>query len=105
MLLDFSTYLFLTLFCDVGGNMVHKPDVTTLWAYVTQAHKKNFFSEPWIPVLFFPAETESATRWTPTRQDFDITSKNTKKFTGSNKIIYFMLLSTPFLRNSNFLAP
>ena len=30
MLLDFSTYLFLTLFCDVGGNMVYKPDVTTL---------------------------------------------------------------------------
>ena len=76
---------------------------------ITQAHKKKFFSEPWIPVwysyVFFLAETESATRWTPTRQDFDITSKNTKKFTGSNKIIYFMLFSTPFLRISNFLAP
>ena len=34
-----------------------------------------------------------------------ITSKNTKKFTGINKIIYFMLLSTRFLRISNFLAP
>ena len=45
------------------------------------------------------------TRWTPTRQDFDITSKNIKKFTGSNEIINFMLLSTPFLRISNFVAP
>ena len=76
---------------------------------ITQAHKKNFFSEPrilvWYSYVFFPAENEFATRWTPTRQDFDITSKNTKKFTGSNKIIYFMLFSSPFLRISNFVAP
>ena len=26
----FSTKLFLTLLCDMGGNMVHKTDVTTL---------------------------------------------------------------------------
>ena len=30
MLLDFSTNLFLTLLCDMGGNVVKKTDVTTL---------------------------------------------------------------------------
>ena len=30
MLLDFSTNSFLTLSCDMGGNMVKKTDVTTL---------------------------------------------------------------------------
>ena len=30
MLLDFSTNLFLTLLCDMQGNMVQKTDVTTL---------------------------------------------------------------------------
>ena len=29
MLLDFSTNPFLTLLWDMGGNMVHKTDVTT----------------------------------------------------------------------------
>ena len=30
MLLDFSTNLFHTLLCDMGGNMAQKTDITTL---------------------------------------------------------------------------
>ena len=30
MLLDFSANLFLKIFCDMGGNVVRKTDVTTL---------------------------------------------------------------------------
>ena len=30
MLLDFSTNVFFTLLCDMGGNMVHKTDEPTL---------------------------------------------------------------------------
>ena len=34
MLLDFSINLFLTLSCDMGGNVVQKTDVTTLYRYI-----------------------------------------------------------------------
>ena len=49
MLLDFSTNLFLTFLCDMGGNMVQKTDVTTLEGYIHLNYQwfKFFNFEAW----------------------------------------------------------
>ena len=52
-MLDFSANLFLTLSCDMGGDVVHKTCVTTFWGYIHSKYqwlKFVQFADSWFAV-------------------------------------------------------